>query len=190
MGAPSGAESVSVRSNFSHLSINMDDPLPRGCAMFKLNPVNPVTQGHVPNPDQISRHDPSAQRSPLDLQVTFRKQTEVKNITPTRAVSYLYIGLYTYSTKISKKIQFFYFSTQELLRNQERLPQYQTRHFHFTATRMSLLQHTTLFISNSNPKREYNSYDVFIHTFKRSVLTSCLASKRLRLSSWSYPELL
>lgn len=45
--------------DYPHLSINMDDPFPRGRAMLKLDPVNPITQGHVPNPDQVPRHDPS-----------------------------------------------------------------------------------------------------------------------------------
>ena len=39
-----------------YLSIDADDSLPRGGAMFKLNAVDSVAQGHFPHADQVVRH--------------------------------------------------------------------------------------------------------------------------------------
>ena len=43
-------------NRFKYLSINADDPLPRGGAMFKLNAMDSIAQGYFPHSDQVIRH--------------------------------------------------------------------------------------------------------------------------------------
>ena len=48
-------------SGFKYLSVDADDPLPRGGAVLKLDAVHPVAQGYLPHADQVVRHP---ERSP------------------------------------------------------------------------------------------------------------------------------
>lgn len=57
-----------------YLSINADDPLPSGRAMFKFNAMDPVAQGHLPHSHQVVRHpelSDTARRSPEKHEVCY-----------------------------------------------------------------------------------------------------------------------
>lgn len=54
--AASRAGGISTGYVISYLPVNVDDPLPSSRAVFKLYPVDSITQRHLPHAGEVIRH--------------------------------------------------------------------------------------------------------------------------------------